>query len=73
MSLHYVKWRTLVVWHVRRKDEFTVCGLRLTGDVLFAGDGFINAEVRGKKPRVCKLCDRMKSADTMRGSLMGQP
>lgn len=58
----YVKWPKLRVWHVERIDGHTVCGLIIGKNVLRA-DSIIGER---RAPRLCKQCERMRDADTMR-------
>lgn len=72
-SLEFVKWPKLLVWHIATKRGATVCGLPLPSPSSEGmhvtrpwSERFENLWRRTKGNRVCRSCDRMKDAETMR-------
>ncbi len=57
-AMVYVKWPKLLVWHIATIDGITVCGLPIT-PAAQRGDA-------GDVHRLCRSCDRMKDATTVR-------
>jgi hypothetical protein len=58
-KMTYVKWPKLLVWHIATVDGTTVCGLPIADEV-------IRQRLIDPARRMCRSCDRMKDASTMR-------